>query len=182
MYSDPTTPPLRARRGAQLAFASVLLLNGLFLLNNLGPYLGTNNVAAMTMFSRLDARAENHLFMPRLNLSEAGTYVRIVRLGAEGLRTPAGRQLREFVDWTAERGRTVNLSFLRFQVNRACRSAPGARLSLILEPEGGGRLDYRDACAQLSTLNYPLLSGFPECRPGCESYLRRWAGSVRLNE
>ena len=168
---------LRSRPGVWFAGAMVLLFNGAFLLNNLAPYLGLNYAGAMTMYSNLSPRGENHLIMPSLTLSEGGSYVRILRVSTRDLKTPAAEQFDEFADYAARRGRMVHINFLRYHAARVCESAPQATLSLTLASEQGGRMEIRNACAEPTMLSYSLLSGYPECRPGCDGELRKWAAS-----
>ena len=57
-----------------MAFFTVLLVCGAFVVNNLGPYIGINYAGAMTMYSGLAPGGDNHLFLPRIALSDAHAY------------------------------------------------------------------------------------------------------------
>jgi hypothetical protein len=83
---------LRDRRGrlvlgTWLAAATVLFVNLAFVLNNLAPYLGLNYAGATLAFSGLSATTNNHFFMPEISLSDANTYVAMVRFDHEGVET-----------------------------------------------------------------------------------------------
>ena len=178
LTSVPAADVVPARTvGRRLALALVVLVNAAFVLNNVASYLGLNYVAAMTMYASLNPGADNHLLLRRLSLTDAGEYVRLVDVATRGMDGNVAEPFEDFADWSAQRGRLVHLGFVRYQVSRLCRSGPRARVSLTLQTQNGQRREYRDACGEPSLLGYPLLTSYPECRPGCDDYVRRWAGS-----
>jgi hypothetical protein len=170
---------VRTSPRAWLAIATLLAINGAFALNNLAPYLGLNYGGAMTMYSGLADESDNHLFMPKLRLSDAGTYVSIQRAAAG---EPGGepdvpwvRRLREL---RAEDGQPSPLALLdvvRYYASRACASAPGARLELQLMTEAGQLLESDNACAEPAMLRHAVLTSYPRCKNAqCRRILRSW--------
>jgi hypothetical protein len=162
----------RSGYGASFAFAIVLLINGAFVLNNLAPYLGLHYAGAITMFSRLSAVADNHLFMPKIAVSDADTYVKIVAVGPGGPRTSAARELEAFADHAQRQRALVSLNFVRYHAGRVCRASPDVALGLSLLTREGEPIESDDVCAEPSMLRYAILSGYPECDPDCRPYLR----------
>jgi hypothetical protein len=150
----------------------VLLINGAFALNNLAPYLGLPYDGAMTMFSRLTAVADNHLFMPKIALSDADTYVTMVAVSPGDPHTSAARELDAFADRAKRQRALVSLNFVRYHASRICRSSPDATLRLSLLTRDGEPIQADNACAEPSMLRYAILSGYPECDPDCRRYLR----------
>lgn len=166
---------MRPSFGTWLALAVVLLVNGAFVLNNLAPYLGLNYAGAMTMYSGLDPSGDNHFLMPKVPLSDAASYVWIVRFAATELQTTEARQFEAFSAWTRQRQRSVSLNFVRYHASRVCRSAPDARVGLTLLTESQQQLAYRDVCAEPAMLRYAVLSKYPACQPECKDALRQWS-------
>ena len=166
---------MRPPFGTWLALAAVLLVNGAFVLNNLAPYLGLNYAGAMTMYSGLAPSGDNHFFMPKAPLSDAASYVWIVRFAATDLRTPEARQFEAFTAWTRQRQRPVSLNFVRYHASLVCRSAPDALVALTLLTESQQQLAYSNVCAEPSMLRYSVLSKYPACQPECKDALRQWS-------
>jgi hypothetical protein len=166
---------MRPRLGTLVAPATVLLVSGAFVLNNLAPYLGLNYAGAMTMYSGLAPAGDNHFFMPKIPLSDADNYVRIVRVAAPNVPTAAARQFEAFGAWARQRQRPVSLNFVRYHASRICRSAPDARVELTLLTPEQERLSFQDVCAEPSMLRYAVLSKYPACEPECKDVLRQWA-------
>ena len=166
---------MRPPFGTWLALTAVLLVNGAFVLNNLAPYLGLNYAGAMTMYSGLAPSGDNHYFMPKIPLSDAASYVRIVRFSAADLQTPEARQFEAFTAWTRQRQRPVSLNFVRYHASRVCQSAPDARVGLTLLTQSQEELAYPNVCAEPSMLRYSVLSKYPACQPECKDALRQWS-------
>lgn len=162
----------RSRNGARCAFVIVLLINGAFVLNNLAPYLGLPYDGAMTMFSRLTAVADNHLFMPKIAVADADAYVKIVAVGPGNPHASAAREFEAFADRAKRQRALVSLNFVRYHASRICRSSPDATLSLSLLTTEGEPIEPDNVCAEPSMLRYAILSGYPECDPDCRPYLR----------
>jgi hypothetical protein len=168
----------RPSRGRLFACAAVLLVNGLFVLNNLAPYLGLPNVGAMTMFSRLTDGS--HFILPKVTLSDTGSYVSAVRVAMRGPDTAETRELQAFADWAGRHGSRINLNFLRYHVDRMCRSVPDGSVSLRLLDEAGRVRSFDNVCTEPTMRNYAVLARFAECQPGCKGVLARWAQGAAM--
>lgn len=161
------------------ALATVVLVNAALIVDNFAPYLGLTYAGGMTMYSGITDMFDNHLFMPKIPLSDADTYVSIIRVNA-GVETPPARQFQAFAAWTRRERRVVNINFVRYHTSRICQSAPSAGLQLALRTEAGQRLEFDNACSEPSMLRYALLSKYPECKPRCRGILEEWAiGKLR---
>jgi len=152
----------------------LLLVIGIFLLNNLAPYLGLQYSGAITMFSNLSATGDNHLLMPKISLSDADDYVSVERLDSS-VQTARFRQFKAFVDWTKRRDVLINLNFLRYHLNRLCGEERDRAVSVQIVGQGGSRAVHENACDEPSLQGYFGLSSYDECDPECENYLRQWA-------
>ena len=155
--------------GTCLAMLVVLCAAGLYVYNNLAPYLALPYSGAMTMFSGLKLPPTNHLFMPYVELTDRDVYVSIVRIRSGGLETPAIRTFRALAAWSAEKEYLLNLDLVRYHANRACGSAPEAEIGLTLALKGGGRQSFENVCAEPSMLHYNLFSSHAKCLPDCPS-------------
>jgi hypothetical protein len=165
----------RCSPGDWVALATACLVCAVFVAINLAPYLGLPQVGAMVMYSGLDAVESNHLFMPRLQLSDAGTYLRISGVEPRGTSTQVTRDFEAFAGWAGRRGRLVNLSFLRYQADRMCASVASAQVGLTLRTTDGTILRFRDVCAEPSMRRWVPLPLYEACRPECPGVLHRWA-------
>jgi hypothetical protein len=164
-------------RGASLALATIVLVNGLFVYNNLAPFFGLDFAGATTMFSALAEDFSEHLVMPYAPLKDDFAYVRIEQLGLpEAAGLPAW-ELGAFAAYAARTERLVNLNFLRYHLKRSCESTPGGRIRLAVRGQDGQQRRYDDVCAQPDLLWYSVLSGYRECKPDCRGVIRRWARS-----
>jgi hypothetical protein len=168
--------------GAWFAIAIILIADLAFALNNLAPYLGLDYAGAMTMYSGLAPGGANHLFMPRLPLSDADTYVAILDVGVEDLEAPEAGLFRRLATPRDGVRPLVHLNFVRYHASRACGAAPSGRLKLALLTDAGRAIDVADACAEPALLRYAFLSSYPPCknRP-CERALRLWREDVDWN-
>lgn len=167
----------RPNFGAVFALTIVVLVNAVFVVNNLAPYLGLHYAGAMTMFSNQAAINGRHFFMPKLALSDAGVYVQIQRFEPRNVESPAASELGAFATWTGSTRRVVNLNFVRYHVSRVCESAPDARVGLTLRTEAGAQMDFENVCAEPSMLRYSPLTSMSECKPVCWGYVKQWARS-----
>jgi hypothetical protein len=169
--SDKTAQSRRGY-GTWFAVATLVLVLGVFTLNNVAPYLGLHHAGALTMYSGLSNIADNHFFMPKLSLSDADTYASITRFDPGKANTPAVTWFQEFATWSRQRRRLVHLNFVRYHASRICQSAPNANVGLELVTRSGRRLSHRNVCAHPEMLQYALLSGYAECEPDCHSFLQ----------
>jgi hypothetical protein len=169
----------RPTRGWHLyALATVLLVNALFVLNNLAPYFALHHAGAMTMYSGLSASANNHWFMPSFPLADGATYVTVARFDRRNGETRAAKELEAFVRWTRQTRRVVHLNFVRYQLSRVCGADADAEIQLAYVAEDGHRQAFENVCAEPGMLHYALLSGYTECKPGCRDFLQRWAAGL----
>lgn len=152
----------RASAGTWFALATVLLVNAAFVLNNLAPYLGLNYAGAMTMFSGITVTADNHLFMPKLRLFDAGTYVTMPERKARDLPRSAAETIDRLLRSGNERPQ-LHLNVARYHFSRACASSPTAGLAVTLITDIGQRLDYDDICTEPSMLRYDVLTSRRPC-------------------
>ena len=134
----------------------------------------------MTMYSGLSGGGDNHLFMPKIRLSEAHGYVSIVDVDAARDRgTPAVRLFRQLTSREGEQRPLIHLNVVRHQASRACASAPGVRLELVLLTQAGRLIDLRNACAEPALLRYDVLSSYPPCKdPACQRVFEHWQEGV----
>ena len=176
---SPLQDVMRARpsSGAVFAVMVVVLVNAVFVVNNLAPYLGLHYAGAMTMFSNQAAIDGRHFFMPKLALSDAGVYVAIQRFEPRNVESPAAREFGAFAAWTGSTRRVVNLDFVRYHASRVCGSAPDASIELSLRTEAGAQMDYENVCAERSMLRYAPLTSMSDCKPVCWGYVKQWARS-----
>jgi hypothetical protein len=168
---------VRRSRGASLALAIVVLVNGLFVYNDLAPFLGLDFAGATTMFSAMAEDFSEHLVMPHAPLKDDFAYVQIEQLGLPEAAGLPARELGVFVAYAARNRRLVNLNFLRYHLKRSCDSTPGGGIRLSLRGRDGQQLRYDDVCAQPDLLWYSVLSSYRECKPDCRGVIRRWARS-----
>ena len=171
--------PSRARRsrGASLALAIVLLVNGLFLYNNLAPFFGLDFAGATTMFSAMAEDFGDHLLIPHTPLSDDFDYVQIEQLWLPDSAGRPARELGAFVTYAARNRRLVNLNFIRYHLKRSCDSTPGGGIQLTMLRPNGQRLHFGDVCLRPELLWYSVLSSYRECKPDCRGIIRRWARS-----
>jgi hypothetical protein len=160
----------------------ILVVDAAFALNNLAPYLGLNYAGAMTMYSGLAPGGANHLFMPRLPLSDADTYVAILDVGVDDLEAPEIALFRRLMTPRDGVRPLAHLNFVRYHAGRACAAAPNGRLKLALLADTGRAIDVADACSEPAMLRYAFLSSYPPCknRP-CVRTLRLWQESADWN-
>jgi hypothetical protein len=161
--------------GTRFACVTVLLVSALFTLNNLGPYLGLHYAGALTMFSNRAAMSNNHFFLRRVTLSEAGSYVAIARVAPRNVKSRPAREFQTFATWTNRNRRLVSLNFVRYQASRVCASSPNAGLQISLRTESGQMLQFENVCDEPEMLSYTVLSSVPECRPACTTFIKEWA-------
>ena len=165
-----------SRRSAPAA-AAVLLVGAAFVYNNLGLFFGLPSAGAMIMYSGIANDRSNHLVMPRILVGDSYAYASIVRFEPRAIET---REVREFVAALARLdGRNqpyqLNLNFLRYQMNRICRSAPGGTFGLTLRTEEGRMLDFANACAEPTMLWHSVIPIGARCNPACGPVFRDWA-------
>jgi hypothetical protein len=145
-----------------------------FVVNNLGPYLGSQHLAAFTMYSGLAPNGDNHLFIHDVRLFDAGTYVRLLEVRPLGADTRPATEFARFARLQNERGRLVHLNMVRYHASRICAADPSAGLRLKLRTERGEQQTIPNVCAQPAMLRYALVTHYPPCQPVCRAHLRLW--------
>ncbi len=166
----------RAPFGARFAAATLGLVVAAFVLNNLAPYLGLNHVGAMTMYSGLADDADNHLLMPRVELSGAHGYVAILEVDAARDRGAPGVGLFQWLAIREEDQRPlVHTNVVRYQASRVCAAGRDVRLELTLQTADGRRQQVENACADPAMLRYDVVTSYPPCKNrACRLALARW--------
>ncbi len=171
--ADPVPAPSRPL--SRFLLAAIVTLDLAYVLNCLAPYVGLKYEFAQAMFSMLNFRADNHLFIPAVPLFSVGRFVNVSSAEATGRAEPAARKFTEFVHWADTNGRAVHVNFLRYQLDRICTAAPGNEIRLTLRERGGERV-YENACAEPTLRGHSRPGGMYEpCEPECNLYLRAWA-------
>ena len=130
-------------RGWQLA---TWLLAASYSFSCLGPYLGLQFYHAQAMFSSIDLRTGNHLFLPRVPLFHNDAYVHDLRVQWGSAPDPslvAGHPGLEVL--LAHRGQ-VSMNYLRAILAHACET-PSLRPLSISYSDEAGRSEAVDPCA-----------------------------------
>ena len=156
--------------GSWFALATIVLAGSLFVLNNLGPYLGLPYSGAMTMFSGLAQGAANHFFMPHIPLGDGGTFVTVVRVDGPAAETRPGRMFKALGDSARQRGQVLTLNVIRYHSSRACAAAERPELQLHLRTTDGRAIEYANVCEEPRELQYSMLPGVPTCGSGCDNF------------
>jgi hypothetical protein len=158
------------------AFAALILVLvcGLFIVNNLAGFFGYQSFGPMSMFSGLRTTSDNHFLMPRVPLGDADAYVTVQRLDARAVASPESKQFRDLVAYVNEERRMLHLNVVRWQVSRTCRSADDAVVRLTLRSAEGEQREYANACQEPELARYELLTSYPPCGPSGCIHLRRY--------
>ncbi len=166
---------LRAPIGGWFAVGVVLLVNAVFVLNNLAPYLGLNYAGAMSMYSGLAETGDNHLLMPKAPIDGAFDYVSVVQVDATRDRGVAEVRLFEQLATPDEPPPLVNLNAVRYHVRRACASEPRLRLRLKLQTQAGQQINIDNTCADPTMHRYAPVTSYAPCgNRTCRRAFERW--------
>lgn len=153
----------------------VVVLDVLYVVNCLSPFLGLKFENSQAMYSQLDARARNHLVLPPLPVFGEPVYVRDVAIDLPPALEDEGAALQWFTRWANENGRSLHLPFFDYHFARLCDASSGARIRLRYTAESGAAVVHEDVCAE-SELRDPFPIGlYPACDPECYGELEVWA-------
>jgi len=153
----------------------VAVLDVAYVVNCLSPFLGLKYENSQAMYSQLDARARNHLVLPRLADFGGDRYVRDVEITVPPALEDDARALRWFTDFANGSGRALHLPFLAYHFDRLCEAAGGAPIGLRYVTEQGEARRHDDVCAEASLRDSSPIGLYPACDPECYGELEVWA-------
>lgn len=156
-------------------FVFLVVLDVLYLVNCLSPFLGLKFENSQAMYSQLDARARNHLVLPPLPVFGEAVYVRDVEIELPPELADEAAGLQWFTSWANRTGHSLHLQFFDHHFARLCEAAPGARIGLRYTAADGSAKSHDDVCAE-PELRDPFPIGlYPACDPECYGELEVWA-------
>lgn len=153
----------------------LVVLDLLYILNCLAPYLGLKFENSQAMYSQLDARAHNHLVLSALARAGDDDYVRDVELEVPPQLEGQIAGLRWFLRAANQSHRLLHLQFLDHHFARLCAFDPSASVELRYTTRGGAVVRHDDVCSE-PDLRDPFPIGlYPACDPECYGELEVWA-------
>lgn len=153
----------------------VALLDVAYVVNCLSPFLGLKYENSQAMYSQLDARAGNHLVLPRLADLGGDAYVTGIDLTLPAELEDDAAALRWFLRSAAEEKRSVHLPFLAYHLDRLCAVADGAPIGLDYAAVGAAKREHDDVCRVPALRASSPIGLYPACDPECYGELEIWA-------